>query len=209
MLTLKTQGSSFDTLLAVYTGSSVSALNSIAANDDVPGALWSQVDLAVSAGTTYRVAVDGFNQSSGAVAVSGSFTAVSGPDPDPEEPAPDLPEGLLVPTGDGFVLGFRSVAGEMSCSLPEGATESNDCDALVRLRTSAGSSRRSVTMDVGTTRVVSLPLTPRMRRQLLRVGRVSAEMTVITVEGRESYQVTLRTSRAAAQRKRALASAAR
>jgi hypothetical protein len=34
-------------------------------------------------------------------------------------------------------------------------------------------------------------------------------MTVITVEGRESYQVTLRTSRAAAQRKRALASAAR
>ncbi len=213
LLTLKTQGSSFDTLLAVYTGSSVSALSPVAANDDVPGALWSQVDLAVNAGTTYRVAVDGFNQSSGAVSVSGSFTAVSGPDPDPdpdpEEPAPDLPEGLLAPTGDGFVLGFRGVAGEMSCSLPEGATESNDCDALVRLRTSAGSSRRSVTMDVGTTRVVSLPLTTRMRRQLARLGRVSAEMTVITVEGRESYQVTLRTSRAAAQRKRALASAAR
>ncbi len=207
MLTLKTQGSGFDTLLAVYTGSSVSALSPVAANDDVSGALWSQVDLPVSAGTAYRVAVDGFNQASGAVNLSGTFVEIS--DPDPEEPAPELPEGVLTPTGDGFVLGSRGVAGEMSCALPDGAIESNDCDALVRLRTSAGSSRRSVTMDAGSSRVVSLPLTPRMRRQLLRLGRVSAEMTVITVEGRESYQVLLLSQRAAAARKRALASAAR
>ncbi|HEU5253143.1 MAG TPA: hypothetical protein VFU16_07455 [Solirubrobacterales bacterium] len=53
--------SSPDTLLAVYTGSAVDALTPVAASDDSAAACkstGSQVQLNVSAGTTYRIAVD-------------------------------------------------------------------------------------------------------------------------------------------------------
>src|SRR5437773_5978573 len=45
-VTIKTTGSSFDTLLGVYTGSSVSALTTVASNDDDPsgGMLTSRVN---------------------------------------------------------------------------------------------------------------------------------------------------------------------
>ena len=59
---LTTQGSAFDTLLAVYTGAAVGALTLVAANDDDPGAgSLSTVSFAVSNGVTYKVAVDGFS----------------------------------------------------------------------------------------------------------------------------------------------------
>lgn len=53
--------SSFDTLLAVYTGVAVNSLTPVAANDDDPlfGAQ-STVSFAVSSGVTYMLAVDGF-----------------------------------------------------------------------------------------------------------------------------------------------------
>jgi hypothetical protein len=53
-----TLGSSFDTVLAVYTGSSVGALRAIASNDDA-GGVQSKVTFGVTAGTVYRIAVDG------------------------------------------------------------------------------------------------------------------------------------------------------
>ncbi|MFM9043894.1 MAG: hypothetical protein ACKOPI_07150, partial [bacterium] len=215
-LDLWTAGSSYDTLLAVYSGSAVGSLTPLAANDDYPGAgLSSRVSLAVTSGTTYRIAVDGYGRQAGAVSLAGSFAQTSDPDPpppppdpdpgDPTDPGADLPEGLLAPVDGEFVFTGRGVVGELSCALPEGAVESNDCDVLVRLRTSAGFTRRSVRMDVGSSRAVLLPLTPRMRRQLARLGTVSADLTVITIDGRESHQVMLRTARSASQRKRALA----
>jgi hypothetical protein len=59
-VTFTTAGSSFDTLLAVYTGSSVGALTEVASNDDVPEVTTSQVTFTAVAGTTYRIAVDGW-----------------------------------------------------------------------------------------------------------------------------------------------------
>ncbi len=59
-LDLKTEGSSYDTLLAAYSGSAVSDLTQRAANDDASGASWSQVSFSVTAGTVYRIAVDGY-----------------------------------------------------------------------------------------------------------------------------------------------------
>jgi len=59
---------SFDTLLAVYTGSSVGALTSVASNDDTVGCgsgTASRVSFDATAGTTYRIAVDGKNGASG------------------------------------------------------------------------------------------------------------------------------------------------
>ncbi|MBV5335905.1 hypothetical protein JZU48_02580, partial [bacterium] len=57
---LKTEGSSFDTLLAAYTGSSLSALTVRYASDDVIGGDWSRIIFPVTAGTTYRIVIDGY-----------------------------------------------------------------------------------------------------------------------------------------------------
>ena len=54
-LALSTQGSNFDTLLAVYSGAAVSSLTPVAGNDDNgAGGLWSSVSIPVTAGTTLR-----------------------------------------------------------------------------------------------------------------------------------------------------------
>ena len=59
--TIDTLGSSFDTVLAVYTGTKLNRLAVIAANDDIPsGGGASRVAFSAVAGTTYRIAVDGF-----------------------------------------------------------------------------------------------------------------------------------------------------
>jgi hypothetical protein len=70
--TFKTSGSSFDTLLGVYSGSSVSALTAVASNDDADATLQSRVAFTASAGTTYRVAVDGYGGASGSVVLGWS-----------------------------------------------------------------------------------------------------------------------------------------
>ncbi len=58
-----TAGSTYDTVLAVYTGNAVNSLTAIGKNDDVnPGVtLTSSVSFNAVAGTTYRIAVDGYN----------------------------------------------------------------------------------------------------------------------------------------------------
>ena len=53
-LTIKTDGSDFDTLLAVYKGTSVSGLTFVATNDDHSTLVTSRVRFAATAGTQYR-----------------------------------------------------------------------------------------------------------------------------------------------------------
>jgi len=58
---MDTLGSSFDTVLAVYTGAVVSNLTPVAANDDVTlGTLQSRVAFSAVAGVAYQIAVDGY-----------------------------------------------------------------------------------------------------------------------------------------------------
>jgi hypothetical protein len=72
-LTLTTEGSSVDTVVGVYTGSSISNLVFVAANEDdyLPllneTSAWSRVTCNVTAGTTYHIAVDGYEGESGAI----------------------------------------------------------------------------------------------------------------------------------------------
>ncbi|MGC8829316.1 MAG: immunoglobulin domain-containing protein [Verrucomicrobiia bacterium] len=62
--TLSLEGSSFDTLLAVYTGTNLTGLTQIAANDDATiGVKYSSLQFNVAAGTEYIIAVDGFGES--------------------------------------------------------------------------------------------------------------------------------------------------
>ncbi len=70
--TITTIGSSFDTLLAVYTGSGVSAVTAVASNDDTSSSLQSSVTFTATAGTTYRIAVDGYAGASGSIVLTWS-----------------------------------------------------------------------------------------------------------------------------------------
>jgi len=80
---VNTKGSSFDTVLAVYTGSSLAALTMVASNDNAATSVkYSQVDFTTSRGTTYYFAVDGKNGTSGSVTITGSGTSLSGPSND-------------------------------------------------------------------------------------------------------------------------------
>jgi alpha-tubulin suppressor-like RCC1 family protein len=59
-VTIDTTGSSFNTTLGVYTGTSVAGLSQVAANDNIgPGNSQSRVSFAATAGTVYRIAIDG------------------------------------------------------------------------------------------------------------------------------------------------------
>lgn len=91
-----TCGSSFDTLLAIYTGSTLPTLIGVASNDDnssvcgntAPSNVNSAVVFNASSGVTYRIAVDGFNGATGSVILAwsviqpndnfGSATTISG-----------------------------------------------------------------------------------------------------------------------------------
>ncbi len=65
-VTLTTEGSSFDTTLGVYTGATVASLAVVVSNDDVvSGTLWSRVTFSATSNATYRIAVDGYNGTSG------------------------------------------------------------------------------------------------------------------------------------------------
>jgi hypothetical protein len=68
--TVSLAGSTFNTLLAVYTGGSVDALTPIASNNDSAGTLQSRVSFVAGAGVSYFIAVDGFGGAEGLVLLS-------------------------------------------------------------------------------------------------------------------------------------------
>jgi subtilisin family serine protease len=75
---IQTQDTNFDTMLGVYTGSSVDALSSVGQNDDInyPSDTNSRVEFAATAGTTYAIAVDGYGGASGDGSLSVAMTSV-------------------------------------------------------------------------------------------------------------------------------------
>ena len=79
-----TAGSTFDTLLAAYTGTSVSSLATIASNDDntgdriVSNPLTSSISFNAIAGTTYYIAVDGARGQKGSITLAWFYEASIG-----------------------------------------------------------------------------------------------------------------------------------
>ena len=92
-VTMTTAGSEFDTLLAVYGGTSVNALGTaIAANDDennAGGILTSRVQFAAVSGTTYQVVVDGYGGDQGSVTLNWNLPGAPSPSPSPS-PTPGV-----------------------------------------------------------------------------------------------------------------------
>jgi len=83
--TFETAGSSFDTLLAVYTGDSVSGLTLVASNDDVNncddpanGFHTSKVRFNARGGTVYHIVVDGFEGDAGDIVLGWDVNLLEG-----------------------------------------------------------------------------------------------------------------------------------
>ena len=79
-VTFNTAGTGFDTLLGVYTGSSVSGLTTVASNDDIQASVGnrtSAVTFNASAGTTYYIAVDGYSGASGSYTLTWLYPVVN------------------------------------------------------------------------------------------------------------------------------------
>ena len=104
--TISTAGSSFDTLLGVYTGSSVSALTEVASNDDenYPTIVTSKVVFDLVPDQTYQIAVDGYDGVSGFVQLQVQLGPLA---PVPPAPAWQLPDQ------NGVTVSSTNFAGEV------------------------------------------------------------------------------------------------
>ncbi len=95
--TIDTCTSDFNTVLAVYTGSALNALTLRGKNNDGScsgggtNPNGSQVTLAATAGTTYRIAVDGFSGAEGSFTLK--IASGAGPPPAPQLTATNPPSG--------------------------------------------------------------------------------------------------------------------
>jgi parallel beta-helix repeat protein len=73
-VTVDTIGSTFDTLLGVYTNSSLPSLVRIASDDDGGGGLRSRVTFTAVPGVAYQIAVDGFGGAAGGIVLNLTFS---------------------------------------------------------------------------------------------------------------------------------------
>ncbi len=100
LLRLDTIGSSFDTLLAIYTGSSVSNLTVLAANDDINGdSVVSAVSLNVTNGLTYHIAVDGLGTNGTVIGANAGTIVLNMALPNPYPVFLTQPQSLVVTQG--------------------------------------------------------------------------------------------------------------
>jgi len=74
VVTITTLGSNYDTELAVYTGNAVGSLTTIVKNDDqaFPDIVTSSVNFPATAGTVYKIAVDGYGNDRGNIVLNWS-----------------------------------------------------------------------------------------------------------------------------------------
>lgn len=106
VLTLDTDGSDFDTVVAAYTGESVTNLTTIGYNDDaLPGSGYSKLAFTVRSNQTYRVAVDGFAGTFGNITLAYAFTATNLFD----VTVTVTGEGTVIPNGGAFEAGSTVV----------------------------------------------------------------------------------------------------
>lgn len=77
---VQTVGSTFDTLLAVYTGTTLAGLAGVASNDDRGADVTSRLTFYAEAGARYQIAVDGYGGASGTIALNLVLSTLSAND---------------------------------------------------------------------------------------------------------------------------------
>jgi hypothetical protein len=112
-VTITTLGSDYDTMLGIYTGSSVNGLTTIAKNDDVDtnaGIITSTVTFNATAGTTYKIAVDGWGGDTGSITLNWSESGcVPPPSPTPTPLTVRLTASDF-PVSENVAAGFVTVS---------------------------------------------------------------------------------------------------
>jgi hypothetical protein len=166
----------FDTLLAVYTGSHVAHLTAVASNDDAsdcsPG---SKVTFTVSAGTTYRIAIDGFDGDWGGFVLTWTRA------PLPPQP----PANTALPTITGTAVAGKTLTaapGTWTGTPPVAfAYQWESCDAhggsCVSLPGETSSNHRVARSDAGSTLAVVVTAS----NVAGRASATSAQTGVVTV----------------------------
>jgi hypothetical protein len=96
-LTVATAGSSFDTVVAIYTGSTFADATELDCSDDFGGLRTSRVSVSVVANSTYLVQLGGFNGATGAVQIQTSLFQS-----DPCQPRPPI-NVVVSPGGRGIL----------------------------------------------------------------------------------------------------------
>ena len=76
---IDTATSSFDTVLAVYTGNALNGLTNIASNDDIRSGLTSAVSFSATSGVRYLIVVDGWRGAAGNISLNWSYVLPSPP----------------------------------------------------------------------------------------------------------------------------------
>ncbi|MBI3869240.1 MAG: immunoglobulin domain-containing protein, partial [Verrucomicrobia bacterium] len=105
----RTRGSSFDTLLAVYTGTSLGALVSIVSDEDAGGFFTSSLTFPALTGASYAIAIDGLGGASGNIVLSWSLD--TSPRPQPRIVVPPVSQTITVgASGKFFVVASSSEA---------------------------------------------------------------------------------------------------
>lgn len=115
ILSLNTDGSDFDTLLGVYTGTSVTVLGQVASDDDSGETSRSAATFAVTGGETYHIAVDGFSGDSGQINLNLSFF------PSPSPPTNDDFVNAIVLDGTSHRLSATNISATREAGEPNHA----------------------------------------------------------------------------------------
>ncbi len=108
LVEISTAGSNFDTLLGVYSGTSVFGLTAVASNDDYGMTYQSRVSFSAQQGVSYRIAVDGWVTSAGNITLNWLLTPALCNITAPTQPV-GAATGL---TGDNYTYS----TGESACS---------------------------------------------------------------------------------------------
>lgn len=116
-LTLSTEGSTFDTVLAVYTGANFAGLSLAGADDDGGDNRTSRLSLAVRSGTSYHIAVDGYDRAVGSALLYLTFAGSTTPGSAPRARLINVAtRGLAGSGGSTMIAGF-SITGASAKSV--------------------------------------------------------------------------------------------
>lgn len=162
---LTTTGSLFDTLLAVYTGSSLSNLSPVASNNDAAtGVRTSALTFSTTAGTTYHIAVDGVSGDAAPLVLNLAFASGGTPPPLIRR----QPASLFVSPGGSVVLSVDTAGassfqwlrngvalpGATGATLTLSGTEANSGDYQVQVTSPGG----TLTSETATVSLLAAPL---------------------------------------------------
>ncbi|WP_421789113.1 S8 family serine peptidase [Hyphobacterium sp.] len=131
---------SFDTMLAVYTGTQLGSLTPVASNDDSGGTLRSQVDFAATAGTTYMIALDGFNGANGTATLDIQITGA---------PANDNLANAMMLTGANGAVVVTNHNATLETGEPQHGTGAGGASIWFSWRAPADGSVRFATLSNG------------------------------------------------------------